>query len=254
MGNWEGKNIAGKLLCRVRNVLKLKLEEGLTLNKLKFNYSLPSLRADQSSKHWDLFLGHIQPKARDTQVQHTEAVGCKDPTRISFMSIGEEAATVLPNEPQTNLEEDKELSHELDALGKGDDSDLSLFTLCDRAVRRKSHSIENKAGGIKQRNNPPRQPDSLTRRERVFIKKPEEINCDDMLASKKGFERSYGTTGYIPKTSTPAEYTSSDNYIGRAQRFLLDYLDLDINTKAVQAGLRPKKKRPDTPMPQVQNT
>lgn len=83
----------------------------------------------------------------------------------------------------------------------------------------------------------------------MLIKKPEEISRDDILANKKGFDRNYGITGCALKTSTPAACTENDLFIGKAQQFLLDYLDLDVNSKVVQNGLRRKQKRPDTPMP-----
>lgn len=170
MGNWEGKNMAGKLLCKVRYVLKNKLEEGLTLNRLVFNYSLPSLHDDGSNQLRELFLGQVQPKPRGSQYLVDKSAR-NEGGRSSLMSIGEEAATVLPRDHRLETEEEKELSQKLEELGKGDDTDSSLFTLCDRAVRRESHSLENKMGGLKQRNNQARRPDSLTRRERVFIKK-----------------------------------------------------------------------------------
>lgn len=245
MGNWEGKNVAGKLLCKVRGILKNKLAEGLTLNKLVFKYSLPSLRDDEFSRHRDLFLGHCHPEFRGPQDIAEGYNISKEYGGVSIMSVGEEStqATCLEKEK-------KDLTEDLNDIGNKDDTDSSLYTLC---VRRKSHSLENKVGSVHQRNNPTRKPDSLTRRERVFMKKPEEISQEDILDNRRGFERSYGLAGHV-KTSTPTVRDSTGKGIGKAQQFLLDYLGLDINSEFVQHGLRQKQKqkRPDTPMPGVE--
>lgn len=58
--SWDGKNVMGTLLTKVRRILGRKMEEGYNIGKLVFNYSLPSLQNDHSSKHRDLFLGHIE--------------------------------------------------------------------------------------------------------------------------------------------------------------------------------------------------
>lgn len=106
MGNWEGKNAAGKLLCKVRGILKMKFAEGLTLSKLVFKYSLPSLYDDEFSRHRDLFLGHCHPEFRNT---HDLTTGYDDPKgagRISIMSIGEEAHLTCLEKEKNDITQD----------------------------------------------------------------------------------------------------------------------------------------------------
>lgn len=54
LNNWEGKNVAGTLLSKVWKIFKRKMDDGLTLNKLVFKYSLPRLRDDESKRHREL--------------------------------------------------------------------------------------------------------------------------------------------------------------------------------------------------------
>lgn len=247
MNSWEGKNVCGKLLGKIRHILKKKLEEGLELNKLIFNYSLPSLRSDPTNKHYDLFFGGLGlDKEENGRNSCNMSIGRDDPPNSQFIFQPPSAARRVSDQGNlTNLLEDMDKSN-----GASQKDDSSLFTLCDRAVRRQSHSVENKNGGIKQRNNPPRQEGSLTRRERVFIRKTEEINDDDKTTHKQGFDRNYGKSPRgVENTSTPIPNGKlSKHQLNKAQRFLLDYLDLDVSSTEVQRGLN-KKTRPDTPMP-----
>lgn len=49
LGDWTGKNVAGKIVMRVREILKEKLNEGLDLSSLSFNYSPPSFRHERAA-------------------------------------------------------------------------------------------------------------------------------------------------------------------------------------------------------------
>lgn len=48
LGDWTGKNVTGKILMRVREILKKKSDEGVDLSSLSFNYSPPSLRHERA--------------------------------------------------------------------------------------------------------------------------------------------------------------------------------------------------------------
>lgn len=99
-----------------------------------------------------------------------------------------------------------------------------------------SHSIENKAGGIRQRNNPAWNHDSLTRHEHAFIKNPEEISCEDILANKKGYNRSYSTTGCAAsKTSTPAVLKKNEQFIESGSEHQLRGCTDRVTSKAEKA-------------------
>lgn len=187
MRTWEGKNVCGKLLCKIRKILRKKLDEGLELKKLVFNYSLPSLRDDPSNRHFVLFGG---------MDQDDENVSIRAPCD---MSLGGDE--LLPSQNPTILnergvDEDGNLTQLIEAMENPkentDKDESSLFTLCDRVVRRKSHSIENTHGGHKARNNPKRQPDSLTRRQRAHMYRTEQVNQEDMIEKQLGFDRCYG--------------------------------------------------------------
>lgn len=152
---------------------------------------------------------------------------------------------------------------------KSTGSDTSLFTVCDQwKSRRKSHSTERINGGIKQRNNPPRSNDSLTRRERDYLYKTEEDNREDIPRKQMGFNRSYGRSGSSQNmtTSTPIHQASLKNkkdkskinsiaapLVNKAQQYLLDYLGLDEKSPTIQKGLAKSKTttRKDTPLPNV---
>lgn len=247
MNSWEGKNVCGKLLVKIRHILKKKVEEGLVLNKLIFNYSLPSLRDDPTNKHYDLFFGGLGlEKEEERRVSCNMSIG-RDDVPASQFDFPPPTA-VSQDEGQGNLTELLATTEKMNNTSQKDES--SLFTLCDRAVRRQSHSVENPYGGIKQRNNPTRQRDSLTRRERVYISKMEEDSLEDKVTHKLGFDRSYGLkTGDKKTTSTPiSNVPLSLHQINKAQRYLLDYLDLDVASTEVQKGLKTKSKA-DTPIP-----
>lgn len=47
LNTWSGRNVTGRLLMKVRRVLKKKMDEGIELNKLIFSYSLPSLQRER---------------------------------------------------------------------------------------------------------------------------------------------------------------------------------------------------------------
>lgn len=48
LGDWTGKNFTGKILMRVREILREKTSEGIDLSSLSFNYSMPSLRHERT--------------------------------------------------------------------------------------------------------------------------------------------------------------------------------------------------------------
>lgn len=238
MNSWEGKNVCGKLLVKICHILKRKLEEGLVLNKLIFNYSLPSLRDDPTNKHYDLFFGLLGlEKEEEGRVSCNISIG-RDEVPASQYEFPPLTA-VCHDEEEGNLTDLLAATEKLSITSQKDQS--SLFTLCDRAVRRQSHSVENQNGGIKERNNPLRQRDSLTRRERVFINRMEEDNEEDEITQKLGFDRSYVMKATGKTTSTPnTNVQPSKRQLNKAQKFLLDYLDLDVSSAEVQRGLKTK--------------
>lgn len=136
----------------------------------------------------------------------------------------------------------------LEADGKSSDSS-SLLSLC-WAAKRKSHSIRNETSGINHRENPKRAAGSLTARERTYIYNHEEDDHDTTVLRQEGFERSYGVSHKDGphKTSTPM----NGQTVNKAQKYLIEYLDLDVTNPKVRVGLKKKKKRrPDTPIPEL---
>lgn len=252
LNSWEGKNVCGKLLSKVRIILKKKLEEGLELNKLIFKYSLPSLRNDPNNKHYDLFFGGLDLNENEEEgFMSTRRDDIPD-SQSNFCFPSPSRVEHEEHEKQGNVTGMMASMEKSMDVSQKDES--SLFTLCDRMVRRQSHSVENPYCGIKQRDNPPRQHDSLTRRERVYINRAEEDKVEERVAHRLGFERSYGLSNdgkTTTATSTPVTNVQlSKTQVNKAQRFLLDYLDLDILSREVQSGLKPKlKPKQDTPMP-----
>lgn len=252
---------------KVREILTKKTSEGLSLHGLVFDYSLPSLKQELSVAPQN----HAEDKrGLEGDIQPTDAVTDMEVGDIA--SVSQEVVTCgLDGEMQ-------ELTMLLDRIAAGSQrtgetprksisSDTSLFTVCDQWIsRRKSHSTEKASGSIKQRNNPPRMKDSLTRRERDYLHKTEEDNLEDKMSKQEGFSRSYGKSGKSDKkqsiiTSTPApEVLTSKKVHGfdtvmvnRAQKHLLDYLGLDIGSPSIQRGLTKSKIscRKDTPLPKT---
>lgn len=242
--SWNGKNIMGILLTKVRRILGRKMEEGYDLGRLVFNYSLPSLKHDWSSKHRELFLGHL-----DVGAPILEEEECQ-----SDMQVDE----ALPPEKTPGVVSDKEIGElsklvdELEARHSNKSSDSSsLLSLC-WAAKRKSHSIRRPPTGIKDRNNPMRQPGSLTARERAYIYHHEENNAESAVSRNHGFDRSYGIShAELPqKTSTPMNRNLGDVHINQAQKNLLDYLLQEEKSPVVREDPNNKKnRRPDTPIP-----
>lgn len=169
---WNGKNVTGTLLSKVRRILRKKVEEGVELGKLVFNYSLSSLQHDLSNQHCELFL--------------PEEMICESAMEIPVNDdmVGDELLIPDPEGAArdglygTSQNEEEGLSDLLDIMGRDSQthgtsskcSDQSLYTLAKSAVgwtsRRKSHSVMNTTKGLKYRDNPPRGANSLNRRER----------------------------------------------------------------------------------------
>lgn len=241
--SWEGKNIMGILLTKVRRILGRKMEEGYDLARLVFNYSLPSLKHDWSSKHRELFLGQTDVGAPIVEDEEGQA----------DMQVDDQAASM--NMPRAVMDQEiGELSKLVDELearhsnNKGSDSS-SLLSMC-WAAKRKSHSIRRPSTGIKDRNNTLRQQGSLTAKERAYIFHHEEDNTENTMTQSRGFDRSYGISHSEKpqKTSTPMNRTPRDVHIEQAHRNLLDYLQ-EEKSPAPRDELNTKTRRPDTPIP-----
>lgn len=244
--SWEGKNIMGTLLTKVRGILGRKMEEGYDLGRLVFNYSLPSLKHDKTSKHRELFLSQVDVgppivedgSSTDMQVddKHTEEGPKTNVKAVMDKEIGE----------LSRLVDELEARH---SNNKGSDSS-SLLSMC-WAAKRKSHSVQRPSGGIKERRNHVRQPCSLTARERAYIYHHEEDRAEDTVIQGRGFDRSYGIShaDKPPKTSTPMYKTPVKGHIKDAQKNLLDYMTQEDMSPAVREELGKKTRRPDTPIP-----
>lgn len=239
--DWDGKNVMGTLLTKVRRILGRKMEEGYNIGKLVFNYSLPSLKQDLSSKHRELFLSQVddgRPILEDhSDMQVEEAHHNESRTRVS---------SNRENPVDRDIGELSRIADKLEADEKSSDSS-SLLSLC-WAAKRKSHSIRKEPSGPKHRENLKRTAGSLTARERAYIYNHEEDEYETTVLRQQGFERSYGVSHkeITQKTSTPL----NEQTVNKAQKYFLEYLDLDVNNPAVQVGLK-KKRRPDTPIPEL---
>lgn len=252
---WFGKNVTGRLLVKVRHILKKKMDEGYVLEKLVFNYSMPSLKSEANRRHWDLFLARDDEQPMDCQ-QESEVVA-DDSVRQELQESPIE---------RFSAEIDKELG-ELTQLILADEKNKSdsssLLTLCQSWVaKKKSHSTLNPASGVKSRRNPERGLDSLTFRERAYIRHAEEDDLGESLSKLRGFERAYGHTRKdVPhKTSTPMN-SCKEKMSDRAKRALIEYLDTgkfdgeEISNYPENAnGSMKTKTRPDTPIPPEQPT
>lgn len=245
--SWEGKNIMGTLLTKVRGILGRKMEEGYDLRRLVFNYSLPSLKQDKSSKHRELFLSQVDVGAPiieeedHSNMQTDEQQAERTQKQISGAMMSQKIGEL------SKLVDELEAKHSKHS-NKGSDSS-SLLSMC-WAAKRKSHSIRQPPSGIKQRNNPRRQAGSLTAREREYIYHHEEDNPENTILKGRGFERGYGISHHDKpqKTSTPMNRTTGNTHIKDAQRNLIAYLNQDdvspvVCTEVVQ------NRRPDTPIP-----
>lgn len=240
--SWEGKNIMGTLLTKVRRILGRKMEEGYDLRRLVFNYSLPSLKQDKSSKHRELFLSQIDVGAPiiEEEYQSDMEVDAQQPEIRKPQTSGE-----------TMRQEIGELSRLVDELeakhSKGSDSS-SLLSMCG-AAKRKSHSVRQTPTGVKQRNNPTRQYGSLTSRERQYIYRHEEDNVENTILKGRGFDRGYGIShsDKPQKTSTPMNRIPGNTQSKDAERKLVNYLNQDEVSPVIHT--QAKTRRPDTPIP-----
>lgn len=209
---WNGKNVTGTLLSKVRRILRNKMDEGIELRKLVFNYSLPSLQHDRSGKHQalrELFLPEERCESI-MEIQEDVQVGGGSPENLPDQLLAPVEEVEYPGNEEGGLSELLEAMGDISHDRRSSRcSDQSLYTLARSAAgwasRRKSHSVVNTSKGMKQRGNPPRGSDSLTRRERDLIYRTEYNNTEGHSARQAGYERNYGTTW--PKgtvtTSTP---------------------------------------------------
>lgn len=246
--SWNGKNILGTLLTKVRRILGRKMEEGYDLRRLVFNYSLPSLKHDWSSKHRELFLGQLDEGAPILEDDCHTAMQVEESHKDE--RVGKTSRVVMDRE----IGELSKLVNELEARHSNQGSDSSsLLSMC-WAAKRKSHSVRRPPSGIKQRNNTMRQQDSLTARERAYIYHHEEDNVENTIVKGHGFERSYGIShAHKPqKTSTPMNRTMGNQQIKEAQKNLLEYMNHEEMSPTMRDELAAKTaetRRPDTPIP-----
>lgn len=251
--SWEGKNIMGILLTKVRRILGRKMEEGYDIGRLVFNYSLPSLKHDWSSKHRELFLGHLEEGAPIIEIDHESDMQVDNQDNQQPESSGKHASGAVMSREIGEL---SKLVDELEAKhskyskqsNKGSDSS-SLLSMC-WAAKRKSHSIRQPKLGIKHRANPARQQGSLTAREREYIYHHEEDSTENTTIKECGFERGYGIShrDNPQKTSTPMNRITNNPVTKDAQRNLMAYLNQEEVSPVVRAEGR-ESRRPDTPIP-----
>lgn len=180
--SWEGKNVTGTLLTQIRRILKKKSEEGLQLDRLVFNFSLPALRRSSNSKLKELFFGDLSnddiPEKIDKKEHASSLVSaCKS------LEAGKDRADREIGELSALIERlENESRHTEDSIIRS------------WAARRQSHSLVNptSSSSLKHRENPPRAEGSLTIRERKFIHHTEEIDFEENACKQAGFDRSYG--------------------------------------------------------------
>lgn len=103
--SWDGKNVTGTLLTKVRRVLRKK---GLQLDKLVFNYSLASVRSDLTSKQRELFLGEpsVDPSRKEVENGHERSLASIRTSRVTQedrvdKEIGELSALIEQLESET---------------------------------------------------------------------------------------------------------------------------------------------------------
>lgn len=214
--SWEGKNVSGTLLAKVRRILRSKHEEGLDLNRLAFNYSLPSLQWDECSRHGELFLDDHLKLQHEGEIAGDEKrnAECSDqlPKRnhVSDKSNSEEIPQA-DNPSNTQKFSGKEIDKQINELSEllkvmeedVNEKDTSFYkTMKSWAARRNSHSIPDTGNSVKSRSNPPRGEHSLTLRDRRYLHHQEEDDIEELQLRALGFERSYGKTW--PKGSMSA--------------------------------------------------
>lgn len=247
---WNGKNVTGTLLSKVRRILRNKVQEGVELNKLVFNYSLPSLQHDRSSKHYQLIrqeercesLMEIPDKSEGGEVvaDDDRLDNYPEPSgNANYVGSGDEGISDL-----LDAIEDNSHDHRSSRF-----SDQSLYTMARSALgwasRRKSHSVVNTSKSNRYRSNPPRGSNSLTRRERDFIYRTEPNDIEGAIARQAGFERNYGTPGNTwPKgtvtTSTPMNRMGAGLYQYQVQPSQTERSGEETRVKKV-SGTTPTK-------------
>lgn len=217
LGDWTGKNLAGKILMRVREILREKIKDGIDLSSLSFNFSPPSFRHERSAY---LMSQQLRPPLQSDSPLHQDMAQAQIQPLVTSMEAGygenglptgdlppagklDTNSRLIPSDQlgTGKIDNIEELSAVLEAIeakvglgdGRNDSNRINqqqYTTVHNWSSYRQSHSLSRSQTNTKERNNPKRSNDSLTHRERDYIHRSEEDNIESNPLT--GFDRCYG--------------------------------------------------------------